>query len=269
MKLRFTKMQGLGNDFIVIDATRGPLEFTRAQWRALADRHFGIGADQILIVEAARRADTDFRYRIFNADGGEVEQCGNGARCFVRFVRDRGLSTKDRIRVETLGGIIEPRMELGGAVSVDMGIPSFAPASLPFDPAQHLADTDAGRGRHASQYGHAPDRAPERRAARQDLAEATRDRVGHGAGARAHPHPGRGHTQTHRERPQRFGTQYRSDSGGKMKMYVTSDGVTDAMRAALHVPTLSEAKEREQQMQAMIDELGKTMQAPKAEHPAN
>ena len=139
MKLRFTKMQGLGNDFIVIDATRGPLEFTRAQWRALADRHFGIGADQILIVEAARRADTDFRYRIFNADGGEVEQCGNGARCFVRFVRDRGLSTKDCIRVETLGGIIEPRMEPGGAVSVDMGIPSFAPASLPFDPAHARA----------------------------------------------------------------------------------------------------------------------------------
>jgi diaminopimelate epimerase len=127
-------MHGLGNDFIVIDATREPIELSREQWRALADRHFGIGADQILIVEAATRADVDFRYRIFNADGGEVEQCGNGARCFVRFVRDHGLTTKERIRVETLGGIIEPSLEPDGRITVDMGMPSFEPAALPFDP---------------------------------------------------------------------------------------------------------------------------------------
>jgi diaminopimelate epimerase len=136
MKLLFSKMHGLGNDFIVIDATRQKLELGRAQWRALADRHFGIGADQILIVEAAAGANIDFRYRIFNADGGEVEQCGNGARCFVRFVRDQGLTTKDHIRVETMRGIIEPRMEADGRVTVDMGVPSFEPVALPFDPGQ-------------------------------------------------------------------------------------------------------------------------------------
>ncbi len=134
MKLQFSKMHGLGNDFIVIDATRQKVELAREQWRALADRHFGIGADQILIVEAASGEGIDFRYRIFNADGGEVEQCGNGARCFVRFVRDHGLTAKDRIRVETMRGIIEPRLEADGRVTVDMGVPSFEPAALPFDP---------------------------------------------------------------------------------------------------------------------------------------
>ena len=134
MKLQFSKMHGLGNDFIVIDATRQKLDLGRAQWRALADRHFGIGADQILIVEAATSENIDFRYRIFNADGGEVEQCGNGARCFVRFVRDQGLTAKDHIRVETMRGIIEPRMEADGRVTVDMGVPSFEPAALPFNP---------------------------------------------------------------------------------------------------------------------------------------
>jgi len=133
MKLKFSKMQGLGNDFIVIDATRQKVELASAQWRALADRHFGIGADQILVVEAATRPGIDFRYRIFNADGGEVEQCGNGARCFVRFVRDQGLTTKDRIRVETMRGDIEPRLEADGRVTVDMGVPAFEPAALPFD----------------------------------------------------------------------------------------------------------------------------------------
>ena len=141
MKLRFTKMHGLGNDFIVINAISQNVNPSREQWRALANRHFGIGADQILIVESATRSDTDFRYRIINADGGEVEQCGNGARCFVRFVHDKGLTPKRSIRVETLGGIIEPRLEDNGEVSVDMGAPSFAPAALPFDPA-HATMTD-------------------------------------------------------------------------------------------------------------------------------
>ena len=109
MKLRFTKMQGAGNDFVVLDGVSRPIDLTREQLRALADRHFGIGCDQILLVERPRSADADFRYRIFNADGGEVEQCGNGARCFVRFVREQGLTAKDEIRVETLGGLIAPR----------------------------------------------------------------------------------------------------------------------------------------------------------------
>ena len=138
MKLRFSKMQGLGNDFVVLDGIHQSVDLGRDQWRLLADRHFGVGADQILIVERARSAEADFRYRIINADGGEVEQCGNGARCFVRFVHDRGLTTKRRIRVETLGGVIEPQLEDGGQVTVGMGVPSFAPAALPFDPRQAM-----------------------------------------------------------------------------------------------------------------------------------
>ena len=133
MQLKFTKMHGLGNDFVVLDATVHPLQLTPAQLRALADRHFGVGCDQILLVEKARSADTDFYYRIFNADGGEVEQCGNGARCFVRFVHDQGLTRKTQIRVGTLGGIIEPRLEADGQVTVDMGAPVFDPAKIPFD----------------------------------------------------------------------------------------------------------------------------------------
>jgi diaminopimelate epimerase len=132
MRLKFTKMQGLGNDFVVIDATREPLALSPAQLRALADRHFGVGCDQVLIVEPPRSADTDFYYRIFNADGGEVEQCGNGARCFVRFVHDKGLTRKTQIRVGTLGGVIEPRLEADGQVTVDMGAPIFEPAQIPF-----------------------------------------------------------------------------------------------------------------------------------------
>ncbi|MCO5109031.1 MAG: diaminopimelate epimerase [Burkholderiaceae bacterium] len=133
MRLRFTKMHGAGNDFVVIDGVRQSVRLSTAQWRFLADRHFGIGADQLLLVEPARGPGVDFRYRIFNADGGEVEQCGNGARCFVRFVRDKGLTDKRAIRVETMGGVIEPRVEPDGRVTVDMGAPAFEPARIPFD----------------------------------------------------------------------------------------------------------------------------------------
>ena len=133
LRLKFTKMHGLGNDFVVLDATITPLQLSAAQLRGLADRHFGVGCDQILLVEKPRSADTDFYYRIFNADGGEVEQCGNGARCFVRFVHDKGLTRKTRIRVGTLSGVIEPQLEPDGQVTVDMGAPVFEPAKIPFD----------------------------------------------------------------------------------------------------------------------------------------
>jgi diaminopimelate epimerase len=133
MKLRFTKMQGAGNDFVVLDGASQRIELTGPELRRLADRHFGVGADQILVVERPRRPDVDFGYRIFNADGGEVEQCGNGARCFVRFVRERGLTAKREIRVETRSGVITPRLEADGQVRVDMGRPAFEPARIPFD----------------------------------------------------------------------------------------------------------------------------------------
>ena len=116
-------MEGAGNDFVVLDATRAPFALSREQVRRLADRHFGVGCDQVLVVENASRPEADFRYRIFNADGGEVEQCGNGARCFVKFVHARGLTAKREIRVETLGGLIVPRLEADGEVNVDMGPP--------------------------------------------------------------------------------------------------------------------------------------------------
>ena len=136
MKLRFTKMHGAGNDFVVLDATRGPLPLSTAQYRFIADRRFGIGADQILVVEPGDpAAGTDFTYRIFNADGGEVEQCGNGARCFARFVHDTGLTSKDVIRVQTQKAIIEPRLQADGRVTVDMGAPFLVPAEVPFDTA--------------------------------------------------------------------------------------------------------------------------------------
>lgn len=138
MKLHFTKMQGLGNDFVVIDAISQVVALTPEQVRHIADRHFGIGCDQILIVERPTQAGVDFRYRIFNADGGEVEQCGNGARCFVRFVHDRRLTEKREIVVETRSGIISPRLEADGAVTVDMGVPVFDPAQIPF-----VSDSDA------------------------------------------------------------------------------------------------------------------------------
>jgi diaminopimelate epimerase len=132
MQLNFTKMHGLGNDFVVIDAINHPITFLPRQVRTLADRRFGIGCDQLLLVERARSSGVDFRYRIFNADGSEVQQCGNGARCFARFVRDKGLTEKDEIVVETASGIITLYIEEGGLVRVNMGVPNFDPASLPF-----------------------------------------------------------------------------------------------------------------------------------------
>ena len=132
MRLKFTKMQGLGNDFVMLDGIRQRVDLGPAQIARLADRHFGVGCDQVLLVERPSRADVDFRYRIFNADGGEVEQCGNGARCFVHFVRDQGLTAKETIRVETRGGIIEPSLEADGRVQVDMGVPRFEPDAIPF-----------------------------------------------------------------------------------------------------------------------------------------
>jgi len=135
MKLKFTKMHGAGNDFVVIDAIHQPIDFTPAQWKRLADRRFGIGADQILVVEKPRTPGLDFRYRIYNADGGEVEQCGNGARAFVRFVTEKRLTDKRSIRVETMSGVIEPALEEDGRISVDMGAPILAPERVPFDAA--------------------------------------------------------------------------------------------------------------------------------------
>ncbi|MEP6607373.1 MAG: diaminopimelate epimerase [Burkholderiaceae bacterium] len=135
MRLRFSKMQGAGNDFVMLNGIAQQIDLSPGQLRALADRRFGIGADQILVVEPSPRPDVDFSYRIFNSDGGEVEQCGNGARCFVRFVHDEGLTGKLHIRVQTRSGIIEPRVHANGDVSVDMGAPRFDPADVPFDPA--------------------------------------------------------------------------------------------------------------------------------------
>ncbi len=132
MKLKFTKMHGLGNDFVVLDATRTPIELSAGQLRRIADRRFGVGCDQILQVEKSRIAGTDFYYRIFNADGGEVEQCGNGARCFVRYVHEHGLTKATEIRVGTLAGVIVPRLGKDGLVTVDMGAPEFEPARIPF-----------------------------------------------------------------------------------------------------------------------------------------
>jgi diaminopimelate epimerase len=125
-------MQGSGNDFVVIDATRAPVALTSAQVRSLADRRFGVGCDQVLVVEPARSTDMDFYYRIFNADGSEVENCGNGARCFARFVRAKGLTEKSEIRVGTAAGIIVPRILDDGPVRVDMGKPEFEPDRIPF-----------------------------------------------------------------------------------------------------------------------------------------
>lgn len=135
MRIRFTKMQGAGNDFVVLDETRGRLNLTPAQYQRLADRHFGIGADQVLSVRPSPAPGVDFEYVIHNSDGGEVEQCGNGARCFARYVADRGLAKGDRIRVQTLSGVIEPRLHPDGRVTVDMGQPIFDLAQVPFDAA--------------------------------------------------------------------------------------------------------------------------------------
>jgi diaminopimelate epimerase len=146
MRLKFTKMQGAGNDFVVLDGVRQRVSLRTDQWRALADRHFGVGADQLLLVEPPDGPDVDFVYRIFNADGAEVEQCGNGARCFVRFVRDEGLTERRAVRVRTLGGVIEPRLEDDGRVTVDMGVPVLEPDRVPFD-ATGLVPRPAGDDR--------------------------------------------------------------------------------------------------------------------------
>ena len=130
--LKFSKMHGLGNDFMVIDGTRQTFRPDAAQIQAWADRHTGIGFDQLLLVEKTDTPDVDFRYRIFNADGGEVEQCGNGARCFVKFVSEHGLTDKRAIRVETARGIIEPSLNDNGLITVNMGQPQFAPQDVPF-----------------------------------------------------------------------------------------------------------------------------------------
>jgi len=132
MKIHFSKMHGLGNDFVVIDGVRQPITLTPEQIRFIADRHIGIGCDQLLLVEKASSPGIDFRYRIFNADGGEVEQCGNGARCFVRFVHEQGLTDKREIRVETMSGVICPRLEADANVTVDMGVPVFELERIPF-----------------------------------------------------------------------------------------------------------------------------------------
>lgn len=137
MRIKFTKMHGLGNDFVVIDGVRQSVTLTPEQARYLADRRHGVGCDQILLVEKPQSADVDFRYRIFNADGGEVGQCGNGARCFARYVYEEGLTAKTRIPVETASGHMELVLLDDGQVTVNMGVPRLLPAEIPFDaPAQ-------------------------------------------------------------------------------------------------------------------------------------
>jgi diaminopimelate epimerase len=130
--LKFTKMHGLGNDFVVIDAINQQVELNEKQIQFLADRHFGVGCDQLLLVETSKIEDVDFRYRIFNADGSEVQQCGNGVRCFARFVRDKGLTKKSTIAVETASGIVYPTIQQDETITVDMGLPHFEPAKIPF-----------------------------------------------------------------------------------------------------------------------------------------
>ena len=133
MRIPFTKMHGAGNDFVVLDATRGPLGLSPAHYRFLGDRHLGVGADQILTVGPSPAAGIDFEYTIHNADGNQVEQCGNGARCFARFVREQGLSDKTRLRVKTMRGVIEPELQADGRVTVDMGPPSFDLQAMGFN----------------------------------------------------------------------------------------------------------------------------------------
>lgn len=132
MKIKFSKMQGLGNDFMVFDTITQSVSLTTDQIRSLADRHFGIGFDQLLLVGVPQQPENDFSYRIFNCDGSEVEQCGNGARCFARFVSERGLSNKKSLRVETVRGVIVPEIREDGLISVDMGLPCFIPSCIPF-----------------------------------------------------------------------------------------------------------------------------------------
>ena len=133
MEIEFTKMHGLGNDFVVIDAINQEIDLTEDQVRFIADRHFGVGCDQLLLVEASESDDVDFIYRIYNADGGEVEQCGNGARCFAVFVREKGLTNQDSIRVETASGVIELHIQADEQVTVNMGVPELNPWAIPFN----------------------------------------------------------------------------------------------------------------------------------------
>jgi diaminopimelate epimerase len=142
MKLTFTKMHGAGNDFIVIDAINQTVNLTPDQWHFMADRRFGIGADQMLVVEKSTTPGVDFRYRIFNSDGGEVEQCGNGARAFVKFVVDKGLTDRREIRVETMSGVISPRLEDDGRITVNMAPPIFDTNLIPFDSAGLVASKE-------------------------------------------------------------------------------------------------------------------------------
>jgi diaminopimelate epimerase len=146
MKIKFTKMHGIGNDFVVIDACTKAIKLNKEQIRAIADRHFGVGCDQLLLVEKSSLSEVDFRYRIFNADGGEVEQCGNGARCFVRFVHDKNLTDKTEIQVETMRGIISLKLQKNGQVTVNMGPPRFTPTEIPFvaDSADATYSLDVG-----------------------------------------------------------------------------------------------------------------------------
>ncbi|WP_310609943.1 diaminopimelate epimerase [Limnohabitans sp.] len=150
MRIRFTKMQGAGNDFVVLDETTQRLHLTPVHYRFLADRHFGVGADQILSVRPAPQPDVDFEYVIHNADGGEVEQCGNGSRCFVRFVREQGLTDKTTVRVKVHGGVITLQEMPDGQVTVDMGAPVFDLPQVPFSAAQALPLDLAGQAASAS-----------------------------------------------------------------------------------------------------------------------
>ena len=152
MRIRFTKMQGAGNDFVVLDETTQRLNLSPAHYRLLADRHFGVGADQILTVRPAPQADVDFEYVIHNADGGEVEQCGNGSRCFVRFVREQGLTDKTTVRVKVHGGIITLQEMPDGQVKVDMGAPVFDLPQVPFD-ATHATAVNATQWQLALSQG--------------------------------------------------------------------------------------------------------------------
>jgi diaminopimelate epimerase len=150
MRIRFTKMQGAGNDFVVLDETTQRLHLTPVHYRFLADRHFGVGADQILSVRPAPQPDVDFEYVIHNADGGEVEQCGNGSRCFVRFVREQGLTDKTTVRVKVHGGVITLQEMPDGQVTVDMGAPVFDLPQVPFSAVQALPLDLAGQAASAS-----------------------------------------------------------------------------------------------------------------------
>ena len=159
MRIRFTKMQGAGNDFVVLDETRALLGLTPAQYRFLADRHFGVGADQVLSVRPSPGPGIDFEYVIHNADGGEVEQCGNGARCFVRFVRDKHLTERDSVKVQTRSGLIEPRLTADGRVTVDMGPPVFDAPLVPFDAAGLSPQADGSWEKWHLALGTRPDAA--------------------------------------------------------------------------------------------------------------